>query len=364
MSSLPKPKDGILSISPYVAGRSKIAGKVQCIIKLSSNENSLGASPKAMEAVKNSAHQIHRYPDSASLDLRHKIAETYHLNVEQIICGCGSDELIGLIVHAYAGPGDEVLYSEYGFLMYKIYTLGCGATPVIAKEIGLKADVDALLAKVTERTKIVFLANPNNPTGSYISAEEVARLRKGLPEHIILVIDSAYAEYAFMPDYSDGKELVATTQNTIMLRTFSKIYGLAGLRLGWGYFPITIADVINRIRSVFNVSAIAQIAGIAALEDSSYINYIKEYNQFWLGWTRNAVNETGLKAHDSMGNFILVEFENKYVATAANDFLMQKGIIPRDVSAYNLPHYLRITIGTEEENKLLVNALSEFKEQE
>ena len=230
----------------------------------------------------------------------------------------------------------------------------------LAKEMNLKAHIDNLLAAVTPRTRILFLANPNNPTGSWLPSGALARLRKGLREDIVLVIDSAYAEYSFMPGYSDGSELVRETPNTVMLRTFSKIYGLAGLRLGWGYFPPAIADVINRVRGPFNVSAAAQAAGIAALEDQAYIEYVREFNRSWLEWVSQQINEMGLTAHDSAGNFVLVEFKNRETASAANDFLMQHGIIPRDVAAYGLPEYLRISIGTEEENKLLVETLEKF----
>lgn len=361
--SLPKPKEGIMSIEPYVAGKSRAAKAVSKLIKLSSNENNLGASPKAIVAVAEHAKNIHRYPDSSAAELRKAIADVYDLNVENIICGAGSDELIGLLVHGYAGQGDEVLYSQYGFLMYKIYTQAAGATPVVAKEKNLTADVDALLAKVTSRTRLVFLANPNNPTGSYLPASELKRLRDGLPENVILVIDAAYAEYAGKHDYSDGRELVNdNTSNTVMLRTFSKIYGLSSLRLGWGYFPKEIADVINRIRGPFNVSAVAQVAGIAAVRDTDYTAYVKAHNQAWLEWLMAEISALGFTVHPSIANFILVEFtDKKKTAKAANDFLMERGIIPREVAGYGLSDCLRITIGTEEENKALIVSLKEFK---
>jgi len=357
----PSPKNGIMSISPYVAGKSEIAGNNGKIIKLSSNENSLGASPLAIKAVIEGAENIIRYPDSGSLELRNAIAKRYNIPAEQVVCGNGSDELIGLLVNGYAGEGDEVLFSEYGFLMYKIYTQAAGATPVMAKENNMCADIDALLAKVTERTKILFIANPNNPTGSYLTTEELNRLRAELPEHILLVIDAAYSEYVDLPDYSNGFNLVHTTENTVMLRTFSKIYGLAALRIGWAYCPKNIADVINRIRGPFNVSAIAQSAGIAAIQDQKFLDYVKTHNNSWLEWVSGALTEIGLQVYDSIANFVLVEFpKNNKNAKAANDFLLSKGIIVREVSGYGLNEHLRITIGTKEENEALVAALKEF----
>jgi histidinol-phosphate aminotransferase len=362
--TLPKPKEGILSIEPYVAGKSKAAKAAMDIIKLSSNENNLGASPLAIQAVVDHAKNIHRYPDSSCAELRKAIAEVHNLDAERIICGAGSDELIGLLVHAYAGAGDEVLYSQYGFLMYKIYTQAAGATPVVAKEKNLTASVDALLAKVTDRTRLVFLANPNNPTGSYLSWEELQRLRAGLRKDIILVIDAAYAEYAEKLDYSDGRGLVYSedTTNTVMLKTFSKIYGLSSLRLGWGYFPKGVAEVINRIRGPFNVSAVAQIAGIAAVRDKQYTGYVKAHNLAWLEWLSSEISELGFTVHPSIANFILVEFKDKKkTAKAANEFLMERGFIPREVSGYGLPNCLRITVGKDDENKALVEALKDFK---
>lgn len=362
--SLPTPKPGILSIKPYIAGKSEAAGsETQNIIKLSSNESNLGPSPLAMQAVADHARNaLHRYPDGSASELRKAIGEVYGLNPDRIICGAGSDELIGLLVHAYAGVGDEVLYSQYGFLMYKIYTQAAGATPVVAEEKNLTASVDALLAKVTDRTRLVFLANPNNPTGSYLSWPELERLRKGLPENVILVIDAAYAEYADKKDYSDGRGLVyADTTNTVMLRTFSKIYGLSSLRLGWGYFPPNIADVINRVRGPFNVSAVAQVAGIAAVKDKKYTAYAKSHNTAWLEWVSDAIEKLGFTVHPSIANFVLVEFKDpKKTAHAANEFLNKRGIIPREVAGYGLPNCLRITIGTEEENHALVAALKDF----
>ena len=361
MTQSPTPKSGIMSIAPYVAGKSKVAADIAEIIKLSSNENTLGASPNAIEAYKKHSEKLNRYPDSGSVELRNAIAEVHGLEPERIVCGAGSDELIGLLIHAYAGEGDEVLYSEYGFLMYKIYTQAAGATPVVAKEDDLCASVDNLLAKVTPKTKLLFLANPNNPTGSYLTKSELKRLSDGLPKNVILVIDGAYAEYSDRADYGDGRELLFSTENTVMLRTFSKIYGLSSLRLGWGYFPTAIADVINRVRGPFNVSGAAQAAGIAAITDVGYTEYLKIYNGAWLTWLDGSIEELGLTVYPSIANFILVEFpETGKTASKANDFLMAKGIIPREVAGYGLPNCLRITVGKEDENRKLVKALEEF----
>lgn len=356
-STVITPKAGILDIVPYVPGKSA-AGSAARVLKMSSNENPLGPSPKALEAYAAHAAKLHRYPDAGMTALREAIAESFGLNANRIICGAGSDELIGLLVHAYAGQGDEVLMSEHGFLMYKIYALGNSASVVMAPEKNLTTDVNALLACVTPRTKIVFVANPNNPTGSYLPATEIKRLRDHLPPQVILVLDAAYAEYADRPDYTAGAELVEETGNTVMLRTFSKIYGLSSLRLGWGYFPENIADVINRVRGPFNVSGPAQAAGIAAVKDHEYTLRMKDHNTLWLKWVAGQANALGLKVHPSIANFLLLDFSGAPLpADVVNQRLMEKGIIIRDVVAYGLPYCLRASIGTEEENRTLIDTL-------
>jgi histidinol-phosphate aminotransferase len=356
----PKPKPGILDIAPYVGGKSKAKPGVR-VVKLSSNETPLGASPAAIKAFADAATSLHRYPDGSALPLREAIGDVYKIPPEQIVCGFGSDELIGLLVHAYAGAGDEVLYTEHGFLMYKIYAQGCGATPVTAPEKELRSDVDALLAAVTPRTKIVFLANPNNPTGSYISKAELARLRDGLPHSVILAVDGAYAEYPDQPDYSCGRELVDTTDNTIMLRTFSKIYGLPALRLGWAYASPAIIDVLNRIRGPFNITTPALAAGIAAVRDSAFTEHTRAFNKEWLGWLSAELGKLGLKVYPSIANFVLVEFpEGKHSSSNANAFMMERGLIPREVGNYGLGKCLRISIGLEEDNRAVVKALADF----
>ena len=346
----------ILKIEPYKPGTSKVAGKKD-IIKLSSNENALGTSPKAIAALREAEKHISRYPDGGCVALRNKIGEVYGLNPEQIVCGAGSDEIIAFLCHAYAGEGDEVLYSQHGFLMYPISALRVGATPVTAPEKDLCADVDALLAAVTPRTRIVFIANPNNPTGSYLPATEIARLRKALRQDILLVLDAAYCELVDAPDFSEGNELVKQYPNVVVTRTFSKIYGLASLRLGWSYSSPEIADVLNRVRGPFNVTLQAQEAGIAALDDQDFIAKSKAHNTKWRGWLTKELQQTGLTVYPSQGNFVLVKFPD---AAAADANLKENGIIVRRMEAYGLPDCLRITIGTEDENMAVIAALKGF----
>jgi histidinol-phosphate aminotransferase len=362
-NSAPQPRPGILDISAYVPGESEVPGGIKPI-KLSSNESPLGASPKAIAAYKALADQLERYPDGGATALRRAIAQRYGLDPSRIVCGCGSDELIGLIAHHYAGPGDEVLYSEHGFLMFKISTLASGATPVAAPERSFRVDVDAMLARVGPRTKVVFLANPNNPTGTYIPHDEVRRLHGGLPGNVLLVLDAAYGEYVRRNDYEAGLELVATTANTVMLRTFSKIYGLAALRLGWAYCPAAVADVLNRVRGPFNVTAPAIAAGVAALDDLDHVERSVAHNEKWLPWVTAELGKIGLEVTPSIGNFVLLHFparqDARKSAAAADAFLKGRGIILRPVGAYGLPNALRMTIGTEEENRAVVAALAEF----
>lgn len=356
-----QPKAGILEIDPYVPGESKLAPGVKPI-KLSSNETPLGPSPKAIAAFKDVAGSLERYPDGASTALRAAIASRFGLNAQRIVCGAGSDEVLTLLANAYLGPGDEAIYTEHGFLLYRILILANGATPIVAPEKDLRTDVDAIIERVTERTRMVFLANPNNPTGSYISFDEVRSLRAKLPSNVILVLDAAYAEYVQRNDYEAGIELVATTQNTVMSRTFSKIHGLAGLRLGWAYCPESVADVLNRIRGPFNVSAPALAAGVAAIEDAEHEAMSAEHNARWLPWLSAEIEKLGLGVSPSVANFVLVHFPagDQRGARAADAFLKSQGIIVRRVEAYGLPNALRITIGTESDNRAVVAALSAF----
>lgn len=358
MATVLNPKPGIMDIHPYVAGEAKIEGVTE-FIRLASNENALGCSEQAKEAYKNQIDLLHRYPNSAATDIRATVAQQNGIDADQIVCGAGSDELISLIIRAYAGVGDEVLYSEHGFLMYAIGAKAVGATPVTAPETNLTADVDALLSKVTDKTKLLFLANPNNPTGSYLKKDELVRLRENLPEHILLIVDAAYDEFAeHLDGYSGGMELVNTYNNVVMLRTFSKIHGLAGLRLGWGYFPSHVADVINRVRGPFNVCAPAQAAGIAALNDHDFIHRSVTHNTEWKSWMEDELQKLSIETVPSAGNFLLAKFGND--TTDIHQQLRAQGIFIRPIGAYGLGDYLRITIGTEYENKKLCSALAQL----
>jgi histidinol-phosphate aminotransferase len=354
MTNFPAPRPGILEIAPYVGGEAKVPG-IERPIRLASNESPLGPSRAAMEAYAALAPEIHRYPDGGSTDLRRALARHYGLDVERIVCGAGSDELIGLLTRAYAGPGDEVLYSRHGFLMYPISAKAAGATPVTAPETNLTADADALLAKVNAKTRIVFLANPNNPTGTYLPGEDVKRLHAGLPPHVLLVIDAAYAEYVVRNDYEPGIELVEAHRNVVMCRTFSKIYALGGMRIGWAYCSAEVADVLNRVRNPFNVNAAAQAAAVAALDDVAATDRAREHNDIWLPWLGRELGKLGLTVNPSVGNFVLVRFPD---ADAAWSHLQKAGIIVRKMAAYQLPEWLRITVGTEAENRAVVAAVA------
>jgi histidinol-phosphate aminotransferase len=331
-------------------------------IKLSSNESPLGTSPKAVAAYKAAADSLERYPDGGASALRQAIGRTFGLNPDRIVCGAGSDELLNLIAHGYLGPGDEAIHTEHGFLVYPIATRAAGAVPVAAKETSLTTDVDEILAKLTPRTKVVFVANPNNPTGTYIPIDEVRRLRQGLPGHVVLVLDAAYAEYVRRNDYEAGIELVATTENTVMCRTFSKIFGLAALRLGWAYCPAGIADVLNRIRGPFNVSAPAIAAGVAALEDRTQSEACVAHNEQWLPWLTAELEKAGVAVTPSVANFVLAHFpaEKSRNADAADLFLKSRAIITRKMGGYGLPGALRITIGTADDNRAVAKAVAEF----
>ena len=357
----PQPRPGVLDIKAYVPGKSSAPG-VEKIFKLSSNETPLGASPKAIAAYRAAADTLHDYPDGSATELREAIGRVFGLDPARIVCGSGSDELLNLLAHAYLAPGDECLFTEHGFLVYKIVTLGNGATPVIAPEKNFTADVDAILAKVTPKTRIVFLANPNNPTGTYIPFDEVKRLHAGLPSNVLLVLDAAYADYVRKNDYEAGFELVATTDNTVMCRTFSKIHGLAALRLGWLYGPAHVVDSLNRIRGPFNVTTPAIVAGIAAIQDSAHVQKSVAHNEQWLAWLTAEIGRIGLKVTPSVGNFVLIHFPDANGRTAkdADAFLTARGLIMRQVSAYQLPNALRMTVGTEEANRLVAGALAEF----
>ncbi|HEV8028311.1 MAG TPA: histidinol-phosphate transaminase [Stellaceae bacterium] len=360
MAANPTPRPGILDIAPYVGGESKVTG-ISRVIRLASNESALGPSRRAVEAYHAAASELHRYPDGASHELREALGRRHGLDPRRIVCGTGSDELINLLARCYAGPGDEVLYSRHGFLLYPIAAQAVGALPVAAPEKSLTADVDGLLARVSEKTRLVFIANPNNPTGTFVPRDAIRRLHAGLPRSTVLVIDSAYAEFVTRNDYEPGIELVDAAENVVMLRTFSKIYALGGLRIGWGYFSAPIADVMNRVRGVFNINLPAQAAAVAALEDIAAVDRAREHNDIWRPWLERELEALGLTVTPSVANFVLVRFAAApRNAEAAFAFLQSRGILVRKTRAYGLGEHLRITIGLEEELRAVVAALAEF----
>jgi histidinol-phosphate aminotransferase len=357
----PQPRPGVLAIDPYVPGKSSAPG-VAKVFKLSSNETPLGPSRHAIAAYREMADRLQDYPDGASTALREAIGRAFGLDPDRIVCGAGSDDLLNLIADAYLRDGDEAIHTTHGFLVYPIATLGSGATPVAAPETNHTADVDAILSLVSERTRIVFLANPNNPTGTYVPFDEIKRLHRGLPSHVLLVLDAAYAEYVRRNDYEAGIELVATSENVIMCRTFSKIHGLAALRLGWLYAPAHIADAVNRIRGPFNVNGPAMAAGIAAIRDTAHVETSRRHNERWLAWLLEEIPKLGLEVTPSVANFVLIHFPDRAGLSAADAdaFLTGRGLILRRVTAYKLPNALRMSVGTEEANRLALAALAEF----
>jgi histidinol-phosphate aminotransferase len=361
MNVHPHPRPGVLDIKAYVPGNSSAAG-VTKVFKLSSNETPLGPSPRAVAAYQTVAAHLQDYPDGSATDLREAIGRAFGLDPDRIVCGAGSDDLLNLLARAYLADGDEAIHTTHGFLVYPIATLGTGAKPVVAPETDYTANVDAILAAVTKKTKIVFLANPNNPTGTYISFDEVKRLHRTLPPQVLLVLDAAYAEYVRRNDYESGIELVATSDNVVMTRTFSKIHGLAAVRLGWMFGPAHVVAAINRIRGPFNVNAPAIAAGIAAIEDHEHQESAREHNTYWLSWLAQEIEKLGLKVTPSVANFLLIHFPQTKGKTAqeADAFLTARGLVLRQVGAYKLPNALRMSVGTEEANRLVVAALEEF----
>src|ERR1044071_8941804 len=357
----PQPRPGVLEIAPYVPGKSSAPG-VSKVFKLSSNETPLGPSANAIAAYRTAGEHLEDYPDGTASDLREAIGKTYGLDPDRIICGAGSDDLLNLLARAYLADGDEAIYTRHGFVVYPIATMGTGAKAVAAPENDFTADVDAILKAVTPKTKIVFLANPNNPTGTYVPFDEVKRLQKSLPAHVLLVLDAAYAEYVQRNDYESGIELVATTHNVVMTRPFSKIYGLASLRLGWMYGPAHVVDAVNRIRGPFNVNGPAIAAGIAAIRDTAHVEKSRSHNTRWLARLTAENSTLGLPGNPSAANFVLIHFPETKGRTAkeADAFLTKRGLILRQVSVYKLPNALRMSVGTEEANRLVVQAFKEF----
>ncbi|MCP1199989.1 histidinol-phosphate transaminase [Notoacmeibacter sp. MSK16QG-6] len=358
----PLARQSIGSISPYVPGKSKAEGAAK-VHKLSSNETPLGPSPAAVEAFSDMASRLELYPDGSSSDLRKAIAKAHDLDADRIICGAGSDELLSLLAYTYLNAGDEGIYCEHGFLVYRIAILAAGGVPVVAPETDETANVDAILSAVTERTRIVFLANPNNPTGTYLPASEVKRLHDGLPKNVLLVLDAAYAEYVCQDDYESGIELASSAGNVVMTRTFSKIYGLASLRLGWMYGPEAVIDAVNRVRGPFNVTGPAIAAGVAAMGDKSHLARAVAHNTEWIKRVSDGLAALGLRVTPSVGNFVLVHFpegEETKSATAADEYLTKRGFVLRQVAGYGFPNALRMSIGTAEANDGVLAALADF----
>jgi histidinol-phosphate aminotransferase len=355
----PKPRPEVMQIAAYVGGESKVPG-VNRIIKLSSNEGAFGPPATARTAFAAVAAEIHRYPDGGSVELRRAIGARFGLDPERIVCGTGSDELIAHLCHIYGGPGTDIIMSMHGFTMYQIAGTYAGSRVLKAPERNLTTDVDSILKAVTPQTRLVFVANPNNPTGSLLPQAEMERLRRGLPSDVLLAIDAAYAEYVESPEYDPGVKLVDAGENTVMLRTFSKVFGMGGMRVGWAYAPAGVVDALNRVRGVFNVNLAAQAAAVAALAQPGWVEKNRAHNTEWRAKLSAALEASGIKAWPTEGNFILADFDTTARAEAANAFLKGRGIIVRDMVAYDLPHCLRITVGTAEECGLVAEALAAF----
>ncbi len=354
-----EPHSGIMDIRPYKGGASHVEGMAD-VVKLSSNENPFGPGDKAREAFAKSGGQLHRYPSTDHSALRSAIAEVHDLDADRIICGAGSDEIIAFLCQAYAGPGDEVIHTEHGFSMYRISTLAAGATPVEVAERERVVDVDAILNACNSQTKLVFIANPANPTGTMVGGNELARLADGLPEQAILVLDGAYAEY--VEGFDGAAALINMRDNVMMTRTFSKLYGLGGLRIGWGYGPAHIIDVLNRVRGPFNLSDTQLQTAEAAIRDRDYAEKCRAENGRLRVWLSEALAEIGVPSDVSCANFILARFADREEAEACDDFLQTKGLLVRRVAGYKLPNCLRITVGDEASCRRVVHAVSEYKE--
>ncbi len=356
----PQPKRGVLDIAPYVGGKSAIAG-VAKPIKLSSNENALGAGEKAREAFAAAVSSIHLYPDGRADRLRAAVAEAHGLEPERLIFGNGSDEVFALLNQTYLEAGDNIVTSQYAFVAYQISARACQAEVRLAAEPDFRADVDAMLALIDARTKLVYLSNPANPTGSYATGEEIRRLHAGLPAHVILVVDEAYAEFVNEPDWESAFDLARTASNIVVTRTFSKLHGLGGLRVGFGYAPLAVEQAIDRIRLPFNVSVPGIEAAIAALGDEAHQKASRDLVAEWRPRLIQAVRGFGFEVLPASGNFILIRFPDaKRPASAAQDYLQAQGIIVRGVASYGLPDCLRVTVGTADQNRAVLDALSEF----
>ncbi len=350
-------KKTIADIAAYKPGEGNIFDNE--VIKLSSNENPFGCSPKAKDAFLDVAKYINRYPEGSSSDLRQAIANNLAINKDQITCANGSDEIFNLLIAAFTEAGDEIIYSEHGFLMYKFYALVNSVTPIAAKESALKANINNILAKVTNKTKLVFIANPNNPTGTFLTKTELEDLRIKLPDNVILVVDGAYAEYVTQDEYENGFDLVAKYSNVVATRTFSKIYGLAGLRIGYCYASYEITEVLNKVRGPFNVNLAAQLAATAAINDIDFCIKSREHNNRWLKIFKKEFSDIGIEFIDSVANFFLLKLSPEVIDNYV-EFLNQYKIKVRKVAAYGLPEYIRISVGTNEENNKLLELSKQF----
>ncbi len=363
----PPPKPYVQAIHAYVPGKSS-GEDGRPLAKLSANENPLGHSPKARAAMQTAAAASGAlYPDPDAAALRQAIAHAHELDAAHIVCGTGSDELLNLAAQGYAGEGDEVLYVRYGFAVYDIAARRVGATPVIAPDSDYATDIDALIGCITERTRVIFLANPNNPTGTLASRGDIARLHAAIPSDVLFVLDQAYAEYLDEADDDDGLALAQTADNVLVTRTFSKIYGLAGERIGWATGHADIIATLNRIRGPFNVTSTGQTAAIAALTDQEFVAHSRTHNAKWRDWLMNeieAMGNYGLSAVPSHTNFVLVLFPDAALAETALNGLMEAGYIVRWMPGQGLPHALRITIGSEADMRGLSAALRDIMEAE
>lgn len=355
----PRARPEVLQIAPYIGGESKLLG-VSRTIKLSSNEGAFGVPPGARAAVLDAASEAHRYPDGSAHALRHAIGARFTLDPSRIVCGAGSDDLIYQLCLAYGGSGTELIMSEHGFSIYAIAGQYAGCRVIKTPERNLTADIDAILAAISPATRLVFLANPNNPTGSMLPSTEVERLHNRLPPEVLLVLDAAYAEYVERADYEPGISLVDNSENAVMTRTFSKIWGLGGMRVGWCYAPPSVVDVLNRARGPFNVSIAAQAAATAALAEPGWLERSRAHNREYRARLTARLTESGIKVWPSECNFVLADFGDIPTATAADDYLRTRGLIVRRVGGYGLPACLRITIGTAEEVELVADALAAF----
>ena len=354
-----KPQPGIDQIKLYKGGESKIDGK-QDVLKLSSNENPFGPSEAAQDALRRSALNLHRYPSTDHASLRCAIAAQHGLDVERIICGVGSDEILTFLCQAYCGPGDAALYTEHGFSMYRILINAAGAEPVVVPEKERRVDVELILEAVTENTRLVFVTNPGNPTSTLIGLDALTRLAEALPDHVLLVLDGAYVEFA--GEYDGGASLVEKRENVIMTRTFSKLYGLGGLRIGWAYGPTHVIDTLNRVRGPFNLSNTQLATAEAALKDRAYAERCVAENARMRDWLASALDVLGVPYDPSSANFILPRFKNADEANSAEAALREDGILVRKVAGYGLPNCLRITVGSEADCRRVAASIRRFKE--